>query len=100
MRPAGGMRVPGQSPVARMPGTGRFVPMLGCLPACGSALVGNVARHARQKFQDLQCLAARGGTRRHLYANPHYHSVEGGSGQPLTYEKRVSSSLTAAWLWW
>ncbi len=24
--PAGGMRVPGQSPVARMPGTGRFVP--------------------------------------------------------------------------
>ena len=28
------------------------------------ALVGNVARHARQEFQDVQCLAARGGTRR------------------------------------
>ncbi len=26
--------------------------------------VGNVARHARQEFQDVQCLAARSGTRR------------------------------------
>ena len=32
-RPASGMRLPGQSPVARMPGTGRFVPRLGGLPA-------------------------------------------------------------------
>ncbi len=27
------------SPVARIPGTGRFVPPLGCWPACGSATI-------------------------------------------------------------
>ena len=34
------------------------------IPHGAVGFVGNVARHARQEFQDVQCFAARGGTRR------------------------------------
>ena len=42
-----GMRVPGQSPAARMPRMACFVPLLGGSPACGTVI--GVAEHARHR---------------------------------------------------